>query len=239
MEWGFISIILFGLLLGCKHAIEPDHVIAVSTIASQSRIWWRAALAGVYWGIGHTLTLLVVGVTLLLLKQEIPAGWQMSLEFAVGIMLVALGANSLYAYRRGGVHVHEHQHDGTVHRHFHTHREGELHEHRHSRRFFYIKSMLIGFVHGLAGSGAMLLLTMETVESVGQAAAYISVFGVGTVFGMLLCSTAIGLPFLLSSAKPAAQRGLTTVTGAVSTLFGVYYMYDLGVTQGLFRLWFS
>lgn len=97
--------------------------------------------------------------------------------------------------------------------------------------------MLIGLVHGLAGSGAMILLTMSTVKSVGEAIVYILIFGVGTVIGMLFFTTIIGLPFVFSVKKFTLNKGLTQITGAISVVFGVYYMYNLGVTEGLFQLW--
>jgi len=239
MEW--VSILFVGLLMGIKHAIEPDHVIAVSTIAAQTRQLWRATLAGVFWGIGHTATLFAIGMALLLVKGEIPEVWQMSLEFLVGIMLVVLGVQSIRAFQRRNVHTHPHVHGATEHQHFHEHAATATHEHSHAaaNRWFYLKSTLIGFVHGVAGSGAMFVLTMETVDGPLAAALYLLVFGVGTVIGMLAFTTVLGVPFVLSGRQPQVHAWLTRLTGAVSAIFGMYYMYNLGVSEGLFALWFS
>ncbi|WP_281889481.1 sulfite exporter TauE/SafE family protein [Paenibacillus sp. YYML68] len=236
MDLSLLSILSFGFILGIKHAIEPDHVIAVSTIASESRRLSRSSLAGVYWGIGHTLTLFLTGVLLILLKVEIPEKWAMSFEFLVGIMLVYLGVAAIRSFRN--VHVHNHKHDEVeAHHHVHAHVYNGEHAHTPHRHSSYGKSMLIGFIHGLAGSGAMVLLTMSTVSTAWEAALYIAVFGAGTVAGMLFFTTVIGIPFVLSTGKRVLNRALTQVTGAVSALFGVYYMYNLGVTEGLFKLW--
>ena len=201
--------------MGIKHAIEPDHVLAVSTIASQSKKIWQTSLAGVFWGIGHIATLLTVGIILIFMKGGILVKWAMSLEFLVGITLVYLGVTTIISFKN----IHEH--------------ERNL-QHKHDT---YLKSMLIGLVHGLAGSGAMVLLTMTTVKSVGEAAIYIFTFGAGTVIGMLFFTTFIGIPFMLSKKRRTISRTLSFTTGAISTVFGVYYMYNLGVNEGLFNLW--
>ncbi|MET3291655.1 UNVERIFIED_CONTAM: sulfite exporter TauE/SafE [Brevibacillus sp. OAP136] len=213
-----LSMILWaGFLLGIKHAIEPDHVIAVSTIASRSKSLFRSSLAGVFWGIGHTATLFVVGLILILLKGNIPEKWALSLEFTVGIMLVYLGLTNIGKAARAvqSKHVHE------------------------QKEMPYVKSVLIGLVHGLAGSAAMVLLTMSTVSTVWEGALYILIFGLGTVLGMLLFTTVIGLPFVLTLEKLSVNRALSILTGAISTAFGFFYMYNLGITEGLFRLWLN
>ncbi|KMY54483.1 urease accessory protein UreH [Bacillus sp. FJAT-27231] len=216
------SVLALGFVLGIKHAIEPDHVIAVSTIASQSKKLWHASLAGVFWGIGHTATLFIIGVILILMKNNISDKWSMSLEFLVGVMLVYLGIVSIVSFRRK--------------------EEQSSQEYGHSqpvnKRRSYSKSLVIGLIHGLAGSAAMVLLTMGTVHSVWQGALYILVFGSGTIVGMLIFTTVIGLPFVLSTKQTTINQSLTMIAGVISTAFGLYYMYNLGVTEGLFSLWF-
>src|SRR4051812_22111635 len=106
MEITLLSVLAFGFLLGIKHAIEPDHVIAVSTIASKSKKLWDASLAGVYWGIGHTATLFIIGIILILMKGNLSNIWSMTLEFLVGIMLVYLGITSLLSFRKNKKHAH-------------------------------------------------------------------------------------------------------------------------------------
>ncbi|TSI05782.1 sulfite exporter TauE/SafE family protein [Lysinibacillus sp. BW-2-10] len=234
MEISFLSILALGFVLGIKHAIEPDHVIAVSTIASQSKKLWRSSLSGVFWGIGHTATLLIVCLILIFMKGEIPEKWAMSLEFLVGIMLVYLGITTILSLKN--IHLHQHKHDGEEHKQAHEY-EGQ-HKHNHQlKNVSYFKSMLIGLVHGLAGSGAMVLLTMSTANSAWEGAIYILIFGVGTVIGMLFFTTIIGIPFVFSAKKLSLNKILTQIIGVISTVFGFYYMYNLGVTEGLFKLW--
>ncbi|PLS01385.1 HoxN/HupN/NixA family nickel/cobalt transporter [Neobacillus cucumis] len=212
-----LSILLLGFLLGMKHAFEPDHVIAVSTIASESKNIKRSVFAGVYWGIGHTATLFIFGMFLIIAKNTISNTVALSLEFVVGIMLVTLGLNSILSIKK----------------------QDPIHSSDpHSKKRPHIKSFLIGLIHGLAGSAAMVLLTMSTVATVWQGAVYILIFGAGTVVGMLCFSTVIGIPFVLSSGKQL-NRYLNNVAGVISILFGMYYMYNLGVNEGLFSLWFS
>ncbi|MFC4766179.1 sulfite exporter TauE/SafE family protein [Effusibacillus consociatus] len=236
METGLLSILSVGFILGMKHALEPDHVIAVSTIAGHSKKLWRSSLVGVFWGIGHTATLFLVGMFLILMKNEIPAKWAMSLEFLVGIMLAYLGITSMLSLRKRKIHVHEHEHSGFVHKHFHSHERIGSHDHTH-QDVSYVKSMVIGLVHGLAGSAAMVLLAMATVSSVWEGLAYILVFGAGTVVGMLCFTTMIAIPFVFTAKKEGINRTLTRITGVISTAFGLYYMYNLGITEGLFKLW--
>ncbi|OCA92884.1 sulfite exporter TauE/SafE family protein [Pseudobacillus wudalianchiensis] len=222
MGGALFSVLALGFVLGIKHAIEPDHVIAVSTIASQSKKLWHASLAGVFWGIGHTATLFIIGIILILMKNNISDKWSMSLEFLVGVMLVYLGIVSIVSFRRK--EEQSSQEDG--------------HSHPINKRRSYSKSLVIGLIHGLAGSAAMVLLTMGTVHSVWQGALYILVFGSGTIVGMLIFTTVIGLPFVLSTKQTTINRSLTMIAGVISTVFGLYYMYNLGVTEGLFSLWF-
>ncbi|RBW67393.1 urease accessory protein UreH [Bacillus taeanensis] len=214
MEASLLSILVFGFLLGIKHAIEPDHVIAVSTIAGRSKNIWRSSLSGVFWGIGHTATLFIVGILLIVLKVQMSEGLALSLEFLVGIMLVYLGAAS-FRYKKP--HQHEQRNEKTS----------------------YIRSAIIGFIHGLAGSAAMVLLTLSTVDHIGQAALYILIFGAGTVIGMLSFSTMFSIPFIFAAKKTFIHQRLIYTTGVISILFGMYYMYNLGVKEGLFSIWLS
>jgi len=233
-----LSVLALGLLLGIKHAVEPDHIVAVSTIASKSGSLLRASLAGVFWGIGHTATLFAAGIAVIALKGDIPDTWALSLEFLVGLMLVCLGAASFRSL--ASLHVHEHAHEGRIQKHVHALTGGEGRSHRHAPRpVSYRTSAFVGLVHGLAGSGAMALLAMSAVSSVWEAAVYILVFGAGTVVGMLVFTTVIGLPFVLTARKLKVNLTLARLTGAVSVVFGIYYMYRLGIQEGLFSLWLS
>ncbi|MBM7551619.1 sulfite exporter TauE/SafE family protein [Thalassobacillus pellis] len=215
MEISFISMWLFGFLLGVKHSLEPDHVIAVSNIASETKTLRRSSLTGVSWGVGHTLTLLCVGLTVIVLKVEIVEVWAMSFEFLVGVMLIYLGVKGMFGYRK----IHMHGEKGKA-----------------SSPVF-IKPLIIGFVHGLAGSATMVLLTASTVSSLWEGVIYILVFGLGTIVGMLLFTTIIGVPFVLSAGRNRLNDTLTKMTGLISTGFGFYYVYNLGINEGLFTLW--
>ncbi|MBU8880696.1 sulfite exporter TauE/SafE family protein [Bacillus sp. FJAT-29790] len=223
MEFTLFSVLALGFILGIKHAIEPDHVIAVSTIASESKKLWQASLAGVFWGIGHTATLFIIGLILIIFKNDISDKWSLSLEFLVGIMLVYLGLASILSIKKRKKHIHQHS-DNQESTSF-------------SKKRSYFRSLIIGLIHGLAGSGAMVLLTMSTVHTVWQGALFIIVFGVGTIAGMLMFTTVIGIPFVISKKRVETRYTLILTTGAISAVFGIYYMYDLGVNEGLFHLW--
>src|SRR4051794_232877 len=199
-------------------------MIAVSTIASQSKKLWQASLAGVFWGIGHTATLFIIGLIFIVMKNDIPEKWSLTLEFLVGIMLVYLGIAAMLSIRKKHDHSHHHNHEN-------------LPLVTKVKKGTYNKSLFIGFVHGIAGSGAMVLLTMSTVDTVWQGTLYMMVFGLGTVMGMLIFTTIIGIPFILSMKRMVASRGLILTTGTISIIFGFYYMYNLGINDGLFSLW--
>lgn len=236
MEIDLFMTLFIGFTLGIKHSLEPDHVIAVSTIVSKTKRLWSASIVGIFWGIGHTLTLFIVGMLFIFMKQEIPPVVALSLEFAVGILLVYLGITSFLFPERKNVHNHDHIHKGIKHEHYHCHDEEPGHRHSH-KEMPYMKSIFIGLVHGLSGSAAMILLTMSTAKHYWQAGIYIIVFGVGTVIGMLLFTMIIGIPFAMSSNNERHNLILTRVAGIISTAFGAYYMFDLGVNEGLFKLW--
>lgn len=242
MELGLLSVLLIGFGLGIKHAVEPDHIIAVTTIASKSKNLWQSSLTGLFWGIGHTMTILAVGLVLIIFKNQIPPIWAMSLEFCVGIMLVYLGIATLLAYKHKKVHFHGHEHESKQHKHFHSHKEdrGYSHNHAHhnSHSASFVKSFIIGSIHGLAGSAAVVVLTMSTVKSVYEGTIYIIVFGLGTVFGMLFFTTIVGIPFVFSSGRPSSNF-LAPLAGTISTIYGFYFMYNLGVTERLFKLWWQ
>jgi ABC-type nickel/cobalt efflux system permease component RcnA len=208
----FMSILTFGFLIGIKHSLEPDHVIAVATTAGKTKKLWRSTLTGVYWGIGHTSTLFLIGMLFIWTKGEFSEPLSMTLEFGVGIMLIVLGVKSLLTYRKNI-------------------------EHDHNEKRSFLTSASIGFVHGLAGSAAMVILTMSAVSSVVEGAVYIMIFGVGTIIGMLCFTTILGIPFAFYRKNSALNQSLIQVAGAISFVFGLYYMYNLGVTEGLFALW--
>jgi len=215
VDVSLLAILSIGFIIGIKHSMEPDHVIAVSTLAGKTKKLWQTSLTGVFWGIGHTTTLFITGIFLIMFKVSLSEKWTLTLEMLVGFMLVYLGLRALMV---GGV---------------------ASHHHHHSEKQTYAKSAFIGFVHGLAGSSAMVLLTMNTIDSLWQGALYIIIFGLGTCVGMLLFTGLLGIPFNAAKNSHSIQKGLVKVTGAISTSFGIYYIYNLGVTEGLFALWFG
>src|SRR2546421_2600836 len=161
-----LTMLGLGLVLGLRHALEPDHVAAVSTIVSESKSLRRSSLIGTFWGLGHTVALLLVGIFVIALKFQISPRLALWMEFIVALMLILLGSRALLkSLRDYKVHVHRHTHDGTEHIHVHLHRPGEhRHGHRHlikvgARPFF------IGLVHGMAGSGALTILVLATIPS--------------------------------------------------------------------------
>jgi len=223
------SILFFGMLIGLKHALEADHVVAVATLASRSSSWRdHVRLAGL-WGIGHALALTTLGSTLVLLGTALPPTLAETLEGLVGVVLIALGLDVLRRLRRDRVHFHVHRHaDAPAHFHAHTHHpahavhDAAAHEHRHVRALG-LRALAVGTLHGLAGSAALVLLAAEATRSVSAALAYLAIFGVGTILGMMTLSVAIALPLRLSADRLGRfQHLLHGALGAATTVLGVW-----------------
>lgn len=230
------GLLLLGLITGLRHSMEADHVAAVSTIVAtdKSKIS-RALLLGAMWGIGHTATLFVAGLIVLLLAVSIPERVSSTLEFGVGIMLVFLGATTLTGFSAGkflrGVigranhaHVHAHKDTGVVHSHEHNHNQ----DHRHGH-----KSLIVGMVHGIAGSGALMLVVLSTINSVPLGLAYIAIFGAGSIASMAAMSALIGLPFARAR-HLKLNLVLKYVTAAITLAIGAGLIYELGVVEQIF-----
>lgn len=232
-----VALLGLGLVFGLKHATEVDHVVAVSTIVSQDKSILRSATVGALWGAGHTASLLAIGAIVLLFRVAIPArvtGW---LEFGVALMIIGLGVAALYrALRKSSeVHVHQHSHDGLSHAHIHFHENETKHEvssakaHSHALKQVGWKPVLIGTMHGLAGSGALTLLVLTQIQSPWLGLMYLAIFGVGSIVGMLLMSGLIGLPFALTSRNLTnMHHRLQTVAAVLSICFGIWYAYQTG-----------
>ena len=231
-----LTTLSMGFLLGLVHALEADHVIAVSTFVSQHRTLRRASTAGVFWGLGHTTALFLVGLLVIVFKITIPQYIALYMEFAVGVVLVALGVSVVKGYITGKVHAHAHQHEGVTHLHFHSHAGGEDHDHEHWSAH-HGRSLLVGMVHGMAGSAALMLLVLATIPKPLWGLLYILVFGAGSILGMVCVSTAIGLPFLITVESHAPiHRWLRVGTGMASVAYGFFILTNVGFAQGLFRL---
>lgn len=229
-----LATLVLGFALGLQHAFDADHLVAVSTIVTRERSMWHSLWIGLSWGVGHTITLLLVGLIVLGLKTQIPLSVESSLECLVGVVLVGLGLATLYEGWRRQVHAHRHLHAGTVHTHFHTHADNPTHQHPHSFRLG-VKPLLIGMVHGLAGSAALMLLVLTTIPSAGLGLIYIGIFGCGSILGMGFVSLLVGLCFSLAIERlHAFDQGLRFTVGGVSTAFGVWIVIEIGFIQGLF-----
>lgn len=193
------ELLLLGFLLGMRHSMEADHVAAVATLTTRSRGTREAILLGVAWGLGHTLTLLVVFCLVLAMDGVVPERLAQGLEGAVGVMLILLGLDLLRRMRRERMHFHLHRHaDHTLHLHAHSHagdtRPHSLdHEHPHPRQFP-LRALCVGLMHGLAGSAALILLTLGHVASPLTGLLYVGLFGLGSIAGMALLSLIISVP---------------------------------------------
>ncbi len=226
---GALGVLGLGLVFGLKHATEADHVIAVSTIVSEHRQIHRAAMVGALWGVGHTLSLVAVGVVVLSLRiaiSEAVSGW---LELGVAVMIIGLGVIAVMRGMRGrsSVHVHQHAHDGDEHAHIHFHDDGAMQVHGakdHVVARLGFKPLIVGAVHGLAGSAALTLLVLAQIETPLLGVLYLGVFGLGSIAGMLAMSGLIGLPFALASgAMTRKHHVLQIAAGLFSILFGCWY----------------
>jgi ABC-type nickel/cobalt efflux system permease component RcnA len=236
-----LTLLGIGLVFGLKHATEVDHVVAVSTIVSRHRSLWRSGLVGAMWGAGHTAALLITGAIVLSLRVAIPERVGNWLEFGVALMIIGLGAAALWRtlLKRTDVHVHEHSHDGVSHVHIHFHENETRHHatktHNHTVSAVGIKPVLIGTMHGLAGSAALTLLVLTQIDSALVGFFYLLVFGLGSIAGMILMSGLIGLPFALTSRNVGrVHHHLQTTAAGLSIAFGLWYAYETAHASGLF-----
>ncbi|MDQ4050912.1 MAG: urease accessory protein UreH [Thermoproteota archaeon] len=237
------GILLLGLITGLRHSIEADHVAAVlSVVASNQKNIRRASLLGAIWGLGHTASLFVAGLAVLLLAVNISETVSNRLEFGVGIMLLFLGVTTFTGWSLGKFlkglrhqktppssspsHTHIHSHQGNVvHSHGHVH-EGE-HGHGHT-------SLIIGMIHGLAGSGALLLIVLSTINSIPLGLAYIAIFGAGSIGGMAGISTLMGIPFVKFSNSAKISMALRYVAAVTTLAIGSALIYDLVWIEQIF-----
>jgi len=253
----FLSILALGFFLGMRHATDSDHVIAVSTIVSRERDVRHAAIVGVFWGVGHSITLFVLGVAIIVFGLVIPQRLGLGLEFCVALMLIILGAFNLRVALRSfrarsmftgaDHHEHPHRHGDYIHSHPHGHAP-ETHGHREesvpparldrrfggSKAYRALRPTIIGIVHGLAGSAAIALLVLPIIRDPLWAVMYLSVFGAGTIAGMMLITTAIAVPFSYATRFEFLHRHLGAVAGVVSFSFGLFLVYQIGFVNKLF-----
>lgn len=248
-----LSILGIGFLLGIRHATDADHVVAVSTIVTQQKKLRSAGIIGALWGIGHTVTVFIVGVGIILFHLVIPTRVGLSMEFAVAIVLITLGILNLTGIMQKIItkltpHIHEHVHlhllANDPHIHVHEHEEhvsseiGKFSLNRMIRDFGWfqiIRPVVIGLIHGLAGSAAIALLILGSITNPQVAVVYLLIFGLGTMIGMMIITTLIGAPIILTSKKfTNINRYVTIASGILSLIFGLYLAYEIGINQQLF-----
>jgi ABC-type nickel/cobalt efflux system permease component RcnA len=230
------GILGLGFLLGMQHALEADHIAAVSSIAARRTHIGDIVKHGLTWGLGHTLTLFAFAGAAILLGHAIPAQFARPLETAVGIMLVGLGTHVLWRLWRDRVHFHSHGHgDGTVHIHVHSHagdtashdcahHSDARHTHEHGFRW---RTLLVGLMHGMAGSAALLVLAVSRASSPAAALGYIALFGIGSMVGMGALSTVIAVPLAVSARWLTwANSSLQGAVGIITTGIGVMTIYE-------------
>ncbi len=245
-----LAIIALGFFLGMRHATDPDHVVAVATIVSQQKSIRRSAVIGIIWGIGHTLTIAVVGVAIILFRVVIPTRLGLGMEWSVGVMLILLGAANLLGFARvvpervaaAQLEIRServHSHGGVA----HTHEHGkeipsvDWMDSAFGGMGLYqvLRPLVVGIVHGLAGSAAIALLVLATIPSASWGIVYLLIFGFGTIAGMMFITAVVAVPFAYTARRvDSLNRNLRLASGAVSLAFGLFLVYHIGFVQGLF-----
>lgn len=230
-----LMLLSMGFVLGMRHALEADHAAAVASLALRSRSVSHTVRQGLAWGIGHTLTLMLFSSVVLILGLVIPEHFAEGLEFSVGIMLIGLGIDVLRRMWKERIHFHLHQHPNEPpHFHAHAHRTKEshvaamAHRHDHPTGFPY-RALLVGLMHGMAGSAALIVLTLQTVISPSEAISYILMFGLGSTLGMGLFSLVMAIPFWYSATSLSwLHQGIQACVGISTAILGLTIMYQHG-----------
>ena len=224
-EQSAVAVLLIGFLFGLYHAIEADHLAAVSAIVSEHKNLFAASVIGGFWGVGHTISLFAVGAVVVLLKYQISEATEGMLEGIVGIMLVLLGLNAIRKiFNADQIHAHDHEHDGHKHVHIHLHKKDESASSHHR---FAPRAVLVGMVHGLAGSAGLMLLVLPTISSPAVALLYIAIFGLGSIAGMMLMSLFLGLPLYFTAGRfSMINRAIRFAAGAFSLVWGALLIHE-------------
>jgi high-affinity nickel-transport protein len=251
------TVIVLGFLLGMRHATDADHVIAISTIVTRQQALRGGIVIGALWGVGHTLTIVVVGGAIILFRIVIPPELGLTMEMTVALMLVVLGLWNLTALvqrvrdqigTKAEQHTHPHPHGDYVHSHrhghgplAHGHRDDETPQAWLDRRLaglgFYqmVRPLVVGLLHGLAGSAAVALLVLAAIGDPYWAGAYLLLFGIGTIVGMMLITLLVAAPLTYASRRLAhVQQHLRVASGVLSLAFGLFLVYQIGFVSGLF-----
>jgi len=225
------SLLLLGFLIGLRHALEADHIAAIATLTTQTESLSAALKQGAAWGLGHTLTLFIFGSIVLLNDSKIAESLALKLELAVGCMLLLLGLDLIRRVIRNRIHFHTHQHANGLH-HFHAHshagQQKPTHHHPHSSAVLPLKALFIGLMHGMAGSAALIVMTLKTVQTPLFGLIYIALFGVGSMLGMALLSFAIAIPLRRSTTRLSRlHNGLQLVIGLGTVLLGSQLVFNI------------
>lgn len=216
-------VLAVAILLGLRHASDPDHLAAVTSLVAsgRERAGRSAAKLGFFWGLGHAVTLTAFGLPIVVFGRYLPDGVQRAAETLVAVVIVVLGARLLYRWRSGYFHVHQHRHGGVEHAHLHSHEHELGHDHRHRVRTP-LGAFGIGLVHGMGGSAGVGVLILASVQSTAVAVASLVVLAVFTAVSMTLLSTGFGRT-LASRPFRSAFNGVAPVLGVASLAFGVWY----------------
>jgi ABC-type nickel/cobalt efflux system permease component RcnA len=223
--------LLVGFVLGLKHSTEADHVVAVSTLVSETHGARRGALVGAFWGLGHLLTIFAAGGLLVLLHLRVPPRVEWALELLVALVLIGLGTRTIRRCLRGRYHFHVHEHGSLAHAHLHFHARSEAgHEHAvhapgvpaHAHRR---GALLVGMAHGLAGTAGLTLLVLSSIPSRALGLAYLLVFGLGAMSGMAVFSALLGLPLGRAASRFAWLNGMRFAAGTCSCVLGVFLVW--------------
>jgi high-affinity nickel permease len=223
----YATILGIGFLLGLRHALDTDHLAAVSTVLAERPSLLASGAVGLWWGIGHTLTLLLIGSIVLAWGLQIPAEFEFIAESGVGILLIVLGGMLALKLYRERWHVHSHHHDGQSHVHLHSHQQANDHRHRHWMTES-IRPLCIGMAHGLAGSAALMLMILATTTGVASGLLSIFIFGLGSIAGMMVIGMTISIPVIWS--RSISRRLFVGVQGfasLASVLVGVWMLVKL------------
>ena len=235
-----ISMLILGLLTGIRHSFESDHVAAVSTIVlhEKSKKLTKISILGAIWGLGHTIALFVGGIVVLFLSINIPEQINNTLEFGVGIMLIYLAIITLTGFKvtkflsalinKGIEHIHPHKHGIIIHTHEHKHDETN-HKHGH-------KALLIGMIHGMAGTGALMLVVLASIDSPLMGLAYIGLFGVGSILSMMIVTTVIGIPISKLTNSKRVSILIKYTIPIITLIIGLSLIYELVFVEKIFSI---
>ena len=231
-ETELLTVLGVGFILGLRHALDTDHLAAVSTVLAERPSLLASGAVGLWWGIGHTLTLLLVGAVVLAWGLHIPARFEMIAESGVALLLIVLGGTLAHKLYRERWHVHSHHHDGERHVHFHSHQRQQNHRHRHWVADS-IRPLCIGMAHGLAGSAALMLMILSTTSDVRSGLLSILIFGVGSIIGMMMIGLTISVPVIYSrSFNQRLFMGVQGLASLASVSVGVWMLVELTVSAG-------